>query len=52
MNERVPHHRVVSGVLRDAQTPASRSHKSVQTLGCVSDSDRTPRTRELKSNGY
>ena len=24
MNERVPHHRVVSGVLRDAQTPAIR----------------------------
>ena len=35
MNERVPHHRVVSGVLRDTQTPASRSHTSVQTLGCV-----------------
>ena len=24
MNELVPHHRVVSGVLRDAQTPAIR----------------------------
>ena len=39
MNERVPHHRVVSGVLRDTQTSASRSHTSVQTLGCVLGSD-------------
>ena len=38
VNERVSHHRVVSDVPRDAQTPASRSHESVQTLGCVSDS--------------
>ena len=28
MNERVSHHRVVSGVPRDTQTSASRSHKS------------------------
>ena len=36
VNNRVPHHRVVSGVLKDAQTSPSRSHKSVQSLGCVS----------------
>jgi hypothetical protein len=48
MNERVPHHWVVSGVPRDAQTPASRSHQSVQTLGCVSDSDRTPAHRRAR----
>ena len=35
MNERVSHHRVVSGVPRDAQTPAYRPHTSVQTLRCV-----------------
>jgi hypothetical protein len=34
-NERMPHHLVVLGVLRDAQTSASRSHKSVQTLECA-----------------
>ena len=39
VNERVPHHRVVSGVPRDAQTSASRSHESVQTLVCVIGSD-------------
>ena len=39
VNERVPHHRVVSGVVRDAQTSASRSHTRVQTLGCVLGSD-------------
>ena len=39
VNERVSHHRVVLGVLRDAQTSASRSHKSVQTLVCVIGSD-------------
>ena len=38
-NERLSHHRVVLGVLRDAQTSASRSHKSVQTLWCVLKSD-------------
>ena len=37
VNERVSHHRVVLGVLRDAQTPACRPHTSVQTLGCVLD---------------
>ena len=35
VNERVLHNRVVSGVLRDAQTSASRSHTRVQSLGCV-----------------
>ena len=35
VNERVSHHRVVLGVLRDAQTSASQWHKSVQTLVCV-----------------
>ena len=39
VNERVSHHRVVLGVLRDAQTTASRSHNSVQTLWCVLKSD-------------
>ena len=39
MNELVPHHRVVSGVPRDAQTSASWPHKSVQTLVCVIGSD-------------
>ena len=39
VNERVPHHRVVSGVVRDAQTSASRSHTRVQSLGCVLGSD-------------
>ena len=41
MNERVPHHLVVSGVLRYTQTPASWLHTSVQTetLGCVLGSD-------------
>ena len=38
-NERMSHHRVVLGVLRDVQTSASRSHKSVQTLWCVLKSD-------------
>ena len=52
MNERVSHHRVVSGVPRDAQTPASRSHKSVQTLGCVISLFVPQRTGELESNGY
>ena len=35
MNERVSHHRVVSGVRMDAQTPASWSHTRVKTLACV-----------------
>ena len=39
VNERVSHHLVVLGVLRDTQTSASRSHKSVQTLVCVLGSD-------------
>ena len=52
VNERVSHHRVVSGVPRDAQTPASRSHKSVQTLGCVISLFVPQRTGELESNGY
>ena len=39
MNERVSHHRVVSGVPRDAQTPAFWAHTSVQTLVCVLRSD-------------
>ena len=39
MSERVPHHRVVPGVRRDAQTSASRSHTSVHTLWCVLKSD-------------
>ena len=52
MNERVSHHRVVSCLPRDAQTPASRSHKSVQTLGCVISLFVPQRTGELESNGY
>ena len=52
MNERASHHRVVSGVLRDAQTPASRSYKSVQTLGCVISLFVLQRTGELESNGF
>ena len=54
MNERLLYHRViVSGVLRDAQTSVSRSHKSVQTFGCVLGSDRTSqRIGELEGNGY
>ena len=52
MNERVSHHRVVSGVPRDAQTLAPRSHASVQTLGCVISFFLPQRTRELESNGY
>ena len=39
MNELVPHHRLVSAVLRDAQTLVSWSHTSVQSLGCVLESD-------------
>ena len=39
MNERVSHHRVASGVRRDAQASASRSHTSVQTLWCVLELD-------------
>ena len=39
VNERVSHHRVVSGVPRDAQTSAPRSHEIVQTLVCVIGSD-------------
>ena len=35
MNERVSHHRLVSGVPRDAQNPVCWPHTSVQTLGCV-----------------
>ena len=35
VNELVPHHRVVSGVVRDAQTSALWSHTRVQSLGCV-----------------
>ena len=38
-NEPLSHHRVVLSVLRDAQTSASRSHKSVQSLWCVLESD-------------
>ena len=56
MNERVSHHRVVPGLPRDAHTPASRSHQSVQTLSrCVSDSDehRELQTRaRSNANGY
>jgi hypothetical protein len=52
VNERVSHHRVVSGVPRDAQTPASRSHKSVQTLGCGISLFVPQRTGELESNDY
>ena len=54
MNERVPHHRVVSDVLRDAQTSASRSHKSVQTLVCVIGSAVEQRVTDTRarSNGY
>ena len=37
--ERVSHHRGLLGVLRDAQTLASQSLKSVQTLWCVLKSD-------------
>ena len=33
--ERVSHHRVVLGVLRDAQIPAYRPHTRVQPLGCA-----------------
>ena len=39
MNKLVPHHRAVSGVPRDTQTSACRSHESVQTLVCVIGSD-------------
>ena len=35
VNERVAHHRVVLGVLRDAQTPEHRPHTNVQTIGSV-----------------
>ena len=53
MNERVPHHRVVPGVLMDAQTSASRSHTSVQTLGCARVAmHQSQRTAELEGNGY
>ena len=49
------HHRVVLGVLRDAQTPAHRPHISVQTLGCAARSD-TPDLQTVlggaRSNGY
>ena len=52
VNERVSHHRVVLGVLRDAQIPAYRPHTSVQTLGCA----RIRCTRRVRggarSNGY
>ena len=37
MNERVPHHRVASGVPRDAQTPAIRPLPHVQTANACSD---------------
>ena len=53
MNERVSHHRVVSGVPRDAQAPVYRPHTSVQTLKCVLN--RMHQTRceeELESSGY
>ena len=39
MNEPVSHHRVVLGVPRDAQTPASLSHMSVKPLVRVLGSD-------------
>ena len=55
MNERVSHHRVVPGLPRDAHTPASRSHQSVQTLSrCVSDSDEPESYRHglEYANGY
>ena len=55
VNERMFHHRVVLGVLRDAQTPAHRPHISVQTLGCAARSD-TPDLQTVlggaRSNGY
>ena len=53
MNEWASHHRVVPGVRRDAQTSASRSHTSVQTLGCARVARCTSqRTAELEGNGY
>ena len=55
VNERMFQHRVVLGVLRDAQTPAHRPHISVQTLGCAARSD-TPDLQTVlggaRSNGY
>ena len=53
VNERVSHHRVVLGVLRDAQTPVYRPHTCVQTLGSAW-SDRAHQTarREARSNDY
>ena len=55
VNERMFHHRVVLGMLRDAQTPAHRSHISVQSLGCAARSD-TPDLQTVlggaRSNGY
>ena len=55
VNERMFHHRVVLGVLRDAQTPAHRPHISVQTLGCAARSD-TPDLQTVlggaRSYGY
>ena len=52
MNERVSHHRVVSDVLRDAQTPAPWSHTSVQTLGVCSDRMNRELQTWARSNGY
>ena len=53
MNERASHHRVVQDVRRDAQTSASRSHTSVQTLGCARVAmQHSQRTAELEGNGY
>ena len=46
VNEWVSHHRVVSGVPRNAQTLAPRSHEIVQTLVCVIGSDEHQRVTE------
>jgi len=52
VNERVSHHRVVSGVPRYAQTPAYRQHASLQTLRCVLNRMHQTVRGGARSNGY
>ena len=47
------YHRVVSGVLRDAQTLPSQQHTSVQTLGCARAAmHQSAQSREFEGNSY
>ena len=52
VNGQSAHHRVVSGQLHDAQTPANRPLTHVQTAKYVSDLTHQTARKGTKSNGY